>query len=251
MDMVLSDLLAAVSARAAAARPVEVCIGVHWTLVTVELEGRVLGGLASTLSAGSHEHAGGPDVRDAGRLLSRSVTDLAALVGSDRVLEVGVGMATINALLEVDEGACEEVNAADLIAERGAGRTVAVVGHFPFVPDLRTVAGTLHVLELNPRDGDLPARAAPDVLPRCDVVAITGTSLLNGTFGSLMALCRPDAYVLLLGATTPLSPILFRAGVAALSGTQVADPDVVRAAVLQGATFRQIPGKRLLTMLRP
>jgi len=251
MDMVLSDLLAAVSARAAAARPVEVCIGVHWTLVTVELEGRVLGGLASTLSAGSHEHAGGPDVRDAGRLLSRSVTDLAALVGSDRVLEVGVGMATINALLDVDEGACVEVNAADIVAERGAGRTVVVVGHFPFVSDLRAVAGTLHVLELAPRAGDLPAEAAPDVLPSADVVAITGTSLLNGTFGSLMALCRPDAYVLLLGATTPLSPILFRAGVAALSGTQVADPDVVRAAVLQGATFRQIPGKRLLTMLRP
>jgi len=65
-----------------------------------------------------------------------------------------------------------------------------------------------------------------------------------------MALCRPDAYVLLLGATTPLSPILFRAGVTALSGTQVVDPGAVRAAVLQGATFRQIPGKRLLTMLR-
>ncbi len=252
MQPVLAELLDAVSVRATRARPVDVCIGMHWTLVTVEIDGRICGGLASTLSGGAdhHGHEGGPAVKDAGRLLSRSAYELAAMVGSDRIVEVGVGMATVNALLDVDTSACVEVNAEELIAERAAGRALAVVGHFPFIPRLRAIAGTLWVLELNPREGDLPAEAAPDVLPQADIVAITGTSLLNGTFDALMALCRPDAYVLLLGATTPLSPVLFRTGVSALSGTQVVDPELVRLAVSQGATFRQIPGRRPLTLLR-
>ncbi|MCU0520594.1 MAG: DUF364 domain-containing protein [Anaerolineae bacterium] len=252
MEPVLAEILEQVTARAARSRPVEICVGVHWTFVAVEIDGRISGGLASTLSEGSHAHAhdGAPAVIDAGHLLSRSAIELAAMVGSARSLEIGIGMATLNALLEVDPLACVEVNAADLIAERGAGRNVAVVGHFPFIPRLHEVAGTLWVLELNPRAGDLPAEAARDILPRADVVAITGTSLLNGTFGALVALCRPDAYVLLLGATTPLSPVLFQMGVDALAGTLVVDPERVRLAVSQGATFRQIPGKRLLTMLR-
>ncbi len=166
------------------------------------------------------------------------------------VLEAGVGLAAINALLDVDETACVELNAADVIAERGAGKKVAVVGHFPFVPRLREVAGTLWVLELNPGTGDLPAEEASQVLPESDVVAMTGTSLLNGTFDGLIDLCRPDAYVVVLGATTPLSSALFAVGVDAVSGTRIVDPAKALTAVSQGATFRQIPGKRLLTLFR-
>jgi uncharacterized protein (DUF4213/DUF364 family) len=150
--------------------------------------------------------------------------------------------------LEVDECRCLDVNAVEVIAQRGAGRNVAVIGHFPFVPRLRTLAGTLWVLELNPRGADLPADKAPEILPQADVVALTGTSLLNGTFDDLIALCRPDAFVVMLGATTPLSPLFFDVGVDALAGSRVVDPSAVLRAVSQGATFRQIPGKRLLTM---
>jgi len=45
-------------------------------------------------------------------------------------------------------------------------------------------------------------------------------------------------------------PVLFEWGVDALSGTRVADVGAVLSAVSQGASFRQIPGKRLLTMMR-
>jgi uncharacterized protein (DUF4213/DUF364 family) len=87
-------------------------------------------------------------------------------------------------------------------------------------------------------------------LPQADVVALTGTSLINHTFEDLMALCRPDAFVLLLGPSAPLAPELFGLGVNAISGTRVFDPEVVLQTVSQGATFRQIKrggGLRLLT----
>ncbi len=249
--MIIDRFLDQITANAAAAQPVDVRIGGHWTTVAVELGGRVRGGLSSSLGGDSeHHHRQGPPVKDAGRLLTYSAMQLAALANSESLTETSVGFATINALLDVDLAACVEVNAADVIAERGAGRKVAVVGHFPFIPRLRAIAGTLWVLELRPREGDLPASMAAEILPQADVVALTGTSLLNHTFEELIALYRPDAFVVMLGGTTPLSPVLFEAGVDAIAGTLLTDPAAALLAVSQGATFPQIPGKRLLTMFR-
>jgi uncharacterized protein (DUF4213/DUF364 family) len=159
-------------------------------------------------------------------------------------------MAAYNALLDVDESACTERNAETVIVQQGAGRRVAVVGHFPFVERVRQAAATCWVLELRPRPGDLAASQATEVLPQADVVALTGTSLLNHTYDELIALCRPEAFVVLLGASAPLTPLLLEHGVDAVSGTKVVDVPAVLRAVGQGATFRQIPGKRLLTMVR-
>jgi uncharacterized protein (DUF4213/DUF364 family) len=154
----------------------------------------------------------------------------------------------LNALLPVDEARCLPLNAEELILERGQGKHVAIVGHFPFVPKAREIAGRCSVLELNPQPGDFPASEAPIIIPDADIVAITGMTLVNGTFETLAALCRPDAYVLLLGATSPLHPLLFDYGVSAISGTVIDDISAAAASVSQGANFRQIRGKRLLTM---
>jgi len=134
--------------------------------------------------------------------------------------------------------------------QRGKGRRVVIVGHFPFIPSVRRAVGHLDVLELDPGPGDLPPQAASDVLPRADVVAITGTSLLNKTFDGLIALCRPDAFVLMLGPTTPLSPVLFDYGVDLVAGTRVIDPLEALTTASQAANFRQMRGVRLVTMAK-
>jgi len=57
---------------------------------------------------------------------------------------------------------------------------------------------------------------------------------------------------MLLGPTTPLTPLLFDYGIDALSGTKVVDETRVIHHVKEGATFQQIhhAGVRLLTMTR-
>jgi uncharacterized protein (DUF4213/DUF364 family) len=192
-----------------------------------------------------------PLVKDAGALLDKSAAELVRLAYSDSLLEAAIGMATLNSLLDVDESVCREVNAAELILENGRGRHVAVVGHFPFLPKVREVARELWVVEKNLREGDLGEDAAARVLPQADVVALTGTSLTNHTLPDLLALCRPEAFVILLGDSAPLSPILFDYGVDAISGTRVADVDSALRGVSQGANFRQIRGLRRLTLLKP
>lgn len=244
--MSITELLLADLACDAPAR--QVVIGAFWTAVVLDTM-PVRCGLASTLR-GEVEHPG-PPIPEAGDLLDLSAREMAQWLRSHHTLRASVGLAAYNALTMPDEGRFAELNAADVIIQAGAGRSVAIVGHFPFVNRVRQAAETCWVLELHPRPGDLPAHHAQDILPRADVVAITSTSLINHTFEDLIGLCNAHARVIMLGPSTPLSPIVIEAGVHVLSGTVVEDAARVLRSVSQGATFRQIKangGLRLVTM---
>lgn len=222
----------------------KVLVGVHWTAVCSRGCG-----LASTLT-GTAPH-GHEKVRSAGRLLGMSALELAGYARSENPLERSLGVAAMNSLLEVDGGSAVEINAGDVLARHGRGRPVAIVGHFPFIEKLRPILGQLWVIEQRPVEGEHPATAASDLIPRAEVVALTGSALLNGTLDGLLALCRPEALVMVLGPTTPLSARLFDHGATILSGAQVVDEAAALRTIEQGATFQQVEGVRLLTITRP
>jgi uncharacterized protein len=226
---------------------VDVRVGTHWTVVVVQTPGGLRAGLAATQFGVPGEH-GRSAVRGAGQLLGRMGAELAALALSESATERSLGFAAVNALIEVPIWGCEDESAEQVILRKAKGKRVAVVGHFPFVDRVRQEAEECWVLELEPGPEDLPAARAPEIIPRADIVAITGMSLVNGSFLGLARHCRPDAYVLMLGPSTPLSPVLFDYGVSALSGTLVVDIPAIVAGVSQGATFRQLTGRRLVTM---
>jgi uncharacterized protein (DUF4213/DUF364 family) len=206
-------------------------------------------GLAASLPKDALKQDG-PLVKEPGFLLDKTPRDLAQMAHSESILEAAIGMATINSLLEVDLDSCTEINAAEVILQKGEGKKVAVVGHFPFLPRVREKAKFLWVIEKNPREGDFNETEADHLIPQADVVAITGTSLTNHTLDHLLELCDPKAYVLMLGDTAPLSPMLFEYGVDALSGTRVMDAGLALRCVSQGANFRQIKGTKRLTMFK-
>lgn len=206
-------------------------------------------GLAATLPRDSLRQEP-PLVREAGSLLKKSARELARMCYSERIPEAAIGMAAINSLLDVDQKRCQELNARELIIEKGRGKAVSIVGHFPFVPQLRREVKELWVIEKNPQDGDLAEGEGEDFLPLADVVAITGTAFTNHTIERILALCSPGAFVVVLGDTSPLSPVLFDHGVDAISGTVVADPELAMLCVSQGANYRQIKGLRQLTMTK-
>jgi hypothetical protein len=56
--------------------------------------------------------------------------------------------------------------------------------------------------------------------------------------------------VIVLGPTTPLSPVLFDCGVDLIAGTVVVNPKEALQLAGQGAIFRQMRGVRLVTMAR-
>lgn len=238
---IIEDLITAVDPEAQLR---DIRMGPYWTAVLTRNCG-----LASVAPTPHHQHDSSP-VSEAGFLSEKNVRDLAYMARSDSALEASVGMATINSLLKIDERSCIELNAADIIVEHGRGRRVAVVGHFPFVERLRHEVGELCVIERYPGEGDVPESETLNYIPQADVVAITGSAFVNHTIENLLGLCAPGAFVIVLGPTTPLSPVLFDYGVDVISGTRVTDPALVLRYVSQGATFRQMRGVKLLTMKR-
>ncbi|MEM5774162.1 MAG: DUF364 domain-containing protein [Anaerolineaceae bacterium] len=217
----------------------QVSVGVLWTTVVVEVEGRLQGGLAATLQNPEYEHTRTPLVKQPGRLTHLPARELAGLAASESHTEASIGLAAINALLPRNPERYLEREASDWLIEQGAGKNVAMIGHFHFIEELRAQVQNLWVLELDPRPGDFHASEAPRILPQADVVAITATTLINHTFEALMRLCRPDARVMILGPSTPLAPVLFDHGVEVLAGTLVEDPIRTAEMAAQGGTSRQ------------
>lgn len=224
-------------------------IGVNWTMVILtDPAGERHAGLA----AAPNDAAMNAQTEFSRGILELSGQDATALtryVYSTNPVRASIGFAALNACLQPPPDSLADIDAADWLAAHGRGRNVAVVGHFPFLDELRPAVRQLWVLELDPRPGDFPANEASNIIPQADVVAITGSTLINHTLDDLLTLPRPGAKVMLLGPTTPLTPILFDYGVHLLSGVRVVDVEAALNGVMQGLIFRHIQGLRRVTLM--
>ncbi|MGD0917461.1 MAG: DUF364 domain-containing protein [Thermodesulfobacteriota bacterium] len=237
---ILDDLILSLKKNDFPVKSVYTCV--FWTAVITKHCG-----LSSTFRDKGPSHDRG--VRDVGNLTRKTAFELAEYAKSDSLLEASIGMATINSLIDIDEKKCIEKNAFEIILERGQGRNVAVVGHFPWIPKLKEKVQNLWVLEQRLREGDVPAKEANQILPQCEIVGITGTSFINHTIEGLLKLCK-KAYVVLVGPTSPLSPMLFDYGINAICGAKVIDEEKVIRSISEGATFKEVTGVKLVTLTK-
>jgi hypothetical protein len=225
VPLILDDIISTIEGDA----PVhEVCTGPRASLVRSRAVGL----------AYRHTAAASPPP---GPLDGATLRALLPLARSSHPVEASVGVAAINAAIRPDPADLVEGNGYELIAEQGAGRDVTLVGHFSFVDKLRACARNLWVLELHPEEGDLPASEAPRVIPRSDVVAISGSALVNHTLDDLLRLAR-GRHVILLGPSTVFSPVLFDHGISAICGAVVRDVEEVKRCVTGGVDLRECPG---------
>jgi uncharacterized protein (DUF4213/DUF364 family) len=240
---IIDDLLAAAHTASHDYSVQEVLIGLHWTAVQSQYLG-----LAATQADATCCFA--EDIHGAGTLHEKSAYELADYLRSSRPLEASVGMAALNSFLTIDEQNVVKLNARDLIIQKSQGRTVALVGHFQFTEEIRRTAAHLWVLERDPTPGDLPATETAQYLPQADVIGITASTLLNGSFEDLAPLFPPHALVVMLGPTTPLSQVLFDYGIDVLAGAQVSDPDHIIRLISQSSPLHRPAGLQRITMVR-
>jgi len=242
------DLLAV----AVDAEVVDVCLGLHWAGVQVRTAVGERCGLASTLRParlpGRHES---PAVAQAGELAMQRARVLAERVPRGGP-EASLGFAALQALIPIRPERWVDGNAERALASRSQGSRLALVGRFGFASHLRSLAASLDVLELEPLPGESPAERASEILPRSDLIVITGMALVNGSLEGLLAMCPPGSEVALVGPSVPLSEVLFAHGVSLLCGAFVEKPARVMAGIRQGANFHQLHhlGTRLVTMER-
>ncbi len=237
---ILEDLILSLKGNDFPVKSVHTCV--FWTAVVSKHCG-----LSSTFRDEKPSHERG--IKDVGNLTRKTALELAEYARSESLLEASIGMAAINSLIDIDESKWIEKNAFEIILEKGEGKNVAIVGHFPWIPRLGGKVKNLWVLEQRLREGDLPAKQADRILPQCDVVGITGTSFINHTLEGLLNLCK-KAFVVMIGPTTPLSPFLFDYGIDVICGTQVIEAEKLIRSISEGATFKEVTGVRLLTLIK-
>lgn len=220
----------------------KVLIGVHWTAVCSQYCG-----LASTLTG---ENLPFSYLDQVGNYHTHSAQELAQLALSDNHYECSIGMAAINSLLCPSPADLQELNAYDWIYANAPGRDVAIVGHFPFVDKVRALARNLWVLEKNPRPGDIPAENSAEYLGKAQIIAITGSSLVNHSFSEVLDMCNRSTTIMVLGPSTPFSHVLFDHGVSILSGSCVVDEPQALLTIEQGGIFSQISGVKRCTIFK-
>jgi uncharacterized protein (DUF4213/DUF364 family) len=171
---------------------------------------------------------------------------LAALWLSENIFERAIGIAAVNAHWNAYDLQGSARNGLDLIEDRGT-RTV-VIGRFP---DLAARVPGAAVIEREPGPDDYPEDAAPDLLPHAEFVAITASTIANGSLPGLLGMIE-SAKTVLVGPSTPLAPPLFDFGVHALSGFVAADLEGVVRTVQEGGGVRAMrPFGRFVTLERP
>ncbi|HUD58380.1 MAG TPA: DUF364 domain-containing protein [Acetobacteraceae bacterium] len=187
-----------------------------------------------------------------GKLRGRPARELLKETEAPSGIRRAIGVATMNALADM----CWQRRATPAVELRAGvdaydaadiqpGERVVVVGAFvPFLKALKRSGQHFTVLEMDPatlKPDELahfrPADDARSVLPSADVVLITGTTLLNDTLENLLALCRPQARVVMVGPTVGLLPdALLRRGVDVLGGVRVTAPDAFLDVLAEGGS---------------
>jgi len=220
----------------------EVIVGVFTTLVKTDTGC----GIASTIKYGSPHQR----IKDSGNLEKLNLQSLAELALSENLLEASVGMAAINSIFSVDDPRYRKINASDIIVEKGRGKTLEIIGHFPFLERLSDQFKQVYIFEKQPREGDLGEKDIPAFLPQVDVVAITGTTITNHSYEDIIKWSSKNAFKIVLGPSTPLSPVLFDASIDVIAGSVVRDYQRVRQQVLQATPSRYLDGLEFATLFR-
>lgn len=139
-----------------------------------------------------------------------------------------LGIATVNSVIE---GGGKRCNAFDILMEECRNRKIAMVGEFPrrYTDRIRTVSDEFYILEINPfkvnpKRGVFPETAAEQIIPRVDVLAVTGSTLVNHSTERYLALAELDAFVAIIGPTTPMTDVFFEYGVDMIAGVEITDP---------------------------
>ncbi|WP_434512278.1 Rossmann-like domain-containing protein [Desulfitobacterium sp. AusDCA] len=178
---------------------------------------------------------------NSGKIKGTPVLDLVEAMDKGNYLFKAIGIAVLNALSETcwqksDSRKYEiqrSVDALDVL-EISEEASVAVVGALaPFIKKLKKREKSFTILEMDPstlKPDEMPfyihGSQAAQIIPKADVLVITGTTLINDTLDELLSLAKPEAQIAVVGPTASLLPdAFFRRGVDILGGISVTNPD--------------------------
>ena len=162
-------------------------------------------------------------------IIGQPALDVARLVleGRDDA-QRGVGMAVITAATRALDLPDEPVTPTPFGLQVRAADKVGMIGYIPpVVEQLTRMKAQVCIFDkgLTVSGGDGAAQVMamsqqPEILPLCDLMIITGTTLINSSLDYLLELCQNAREIVLVGTSTPMLTEAFKGtGVTALAGS--------------------------------
>jgi uncharacterized protein (DUF4213/DUF364 family) len=193
-----------------------------------------------------------PQVRKSSKLHTLSAAELAEYILSDNTLEATIGLATINSLLpEVTGPECRRCNLIPFLFDFCRNRRVAMVGYFPFAEKIRAVAGEFFVTDHNNQadEAAVSEQEIQEKIRNTEIRIITGTTLINHSFSTIMQYCR-NGFNILFGPSVPPAALLLDAGINLLATVRVRDEAAVLNSIFQPAQVPQMRGLESICICR-
>lgn len=205
-----------------------------------------------------------------GRLLERPIRRYLEDLGSANILNKTLALAVLNAL-SFSAWQARPARGYEIIQGRDAfdeavippdGQTVVIGALAPMLRRLLKLGADFKVLEQDPATLKpaelahyLPAERAAEVLPRAQLLVITGVTILNDTLPELLKMARPGVEIIVTGPTASMLPeAFFERGVSCLGGIMVTKPDELLDLIGQAGSGYHFFGKsaeRLIIRKKP
>lgn len=195
----------------------DLCIGLE--LLAMELDSGEIG-VAYVLK--NEISCGCESLPEQGDISGMDAQELAAqMLQGDNPLSNAVGIALCNAVVDYSALSSEVLDAADVFSIQ-PGDIVGMIGNIkPVAKQLKPKVKRMIIFDRGNPEGVYSEEQQVELLPQCDLIVITSSSLLNGTFSRVISYCQQAREIVLTGATTPLYPEAFQGtGVTVLAGSR-------------------------------
>jgi hypothetical protein len=139
------------------------------------------------------------------------------------ILSRSLGHALVNSALLEPENAFEG-EAQFFYREKIKHKKTCCIGHFKQACEWRDSGWPVTIVELKPEPGDIHWDDASLRLKECDIVFITGLTLINGTFEQVLDMTPNATERVLFGPTVPFCDLWFDYGITAVGSTRIINP---------------------------
>lgn len=176
-------------------------------------------------------------IKESGSMIGMDAVEVMSWANSDNLLKAAMGIATINAVINDSNANWDTGNVLNEM-RLGASDTFGMIGEFkPILNRTKDQTKETFVFTQNvtKRKGFYASEEIPEYLPKCDVVFITATSLINHTIDDILLHCKNAHEVCVVGPSTPMCAKLFEQyPVTLLAGSVVANPELLLQIISQG-----------------
>lgn len=189
----------------------------------------------------------------AGSLIGMDAAEIIPWVKENNRLRAAIGLASINAVINNSRQNWDTGNILKAFSINSSD-TFGMVGEFkPILSKVRAMTKSIYVFEQNISAGSglYSEDEIPLYLPKCDIVVITATSIINHTIDEVLSYCENAKEVYLVGPSTPLCPEVFsHHNITILAGSIVKNSELILQIVSQGGGTKSMKSATTQVLVR-